>query len=193
MKRYSKKILFQNHFFPILGNKDYNPDINIRLRAVGVVTAPTVFQINQYINYDKPTFDARMPIIIGSSVYRAVAVAQSAIFQNNSPIFRRYLAQINAYNPVNQEVTITLNTFAVPLGTELELEFYDIYSPAEGDLPINGVVKFSGTAIALQFHAFDNTLYSMAIGANLHTCRLPYVNYSTNGINLNIAQFVNNL
>jgi len=189
MNKYDLK---QIHYFPIIANKSYVPNENLRLQVYGYVLNSGTFQITEYTIYDKATFISRWNAMIPSTLYRRGCRAVSEVFSDTSLFTRKYFSQVLSYNATNDTFQLHSSTFNVPINTYLLLDVFDFYCPLEGTAMINGVRKNSAASLLLQLNDVYGFNLSVSLSGNIAECGLPNIIFSQASAPINGAYFINN-
>jgi hypothetical protein len=189
MKKYDLK---QIHYFPIIANKSYVPNENIRLQVYGYVLNSVTFKIEKYTIYDKTTFINRWNAMSNNTLYRRGARAVSEIFFNSAFNTKRYFSTVANFNATNDTFVLENSTFNVPINTYLLLDVYDFYSPLEGTAMINGIRKSSNSNVSLNLMNVYGDNFQLSLSTNIAECGLPNIIYSFNSVPINTAHFINN-
>ena len=182
----------QIHYFPIIANKSYVPNENIRLQVYGFVLNSGTFKIEKYTTYDKNTFISRWNAMSSSTLYRRGARAVSEVFTDTNLNVRKYFSIVTNYIPTYDTFQLQSSTFNVPINTYLLLDVYDFYSPLEGTAMINGIRKNSAASFLLMLNDVYGFDFQLSLSTNVAECGLPNIIFSQVNVPINVAYFVNN-
>ena len=189
MNKYDLK---QIHYFPIIANKSYVPNENLRLQVYGFVLNSNTFQITEYTIYNKTTFISRWNAMNNASFFRRGCRAVSEVFTDSVYSFRKYFSQVFNYNTANDTFDLSGSIFNVPNNTYLLLDVFDFYCPLEGCAMINGIRKNTGSPFSLVVNDVYGFNFTITLNNFISECSLPNIIFSQISIPVNVGQFINN-